>query len=121
MTKRPVPDEVMDEWFRPAREQPAVRRDLIAYGAGIPPREVLLEWAERNRTVPGPVLVAWAAEDRVMPADHGPRLASLYPQGRLVTIEDSYALVPEDQPAALTAAIRTFLAETSVSGPAAAN
>ncbi|HYH28756.1 MAG TPA: alpha/beta hydrolase, partial [Pseudonocardia sp.] len=68
-----------------------------------------------------PVLVAWAAEDRVMPADHGPRLASLYPQGRLVRIDDSYTLVPEDQPEALTSTIRGFLAETAVSGPAAAS
>ncbi len=121
MSKRPVPDDVMDEWFRPAREQPAVRRDLEAYGSSIPPREVLLGWAERNRSFGGPVLVVWAAEDRLMPAEHGRRLADLYPQGRLVTIDDSYTLVPEDQPAALTAAIRGFLAETSVSGPAAVN
>lgn len=69
----------------------------------------------------GPVLVVWAAEDRLMPADHGARLAAVYPKGRLVTIDDSYTLVSEDQPAALTAAIRGFLAETSVSGPAVAS
>lgn len=121
MTKRPVPDDVMDEWFRPGRELAGVRRDLEKYGRGIPRREVLLEWAERNRAFLGPVLVAWAAEDRVMPAEHGPRLAALYPQGRLVTIPDSYALVPEDQPAVLTTAIRGFLAETAVSERGAAN
>jgi pimeloyl-ACP methyl ester carboxylesterase len=121
MSKRPVPDDVMDEWFRPAREQAAVRRDLAAYGRGIPPRDVLLDWAERNDAFGGPVLVVWAAEDRLMPAEHGRRLAEIYPRGRLVTIPDSYTLVPEDQPAALTAAIRTFLAETSVSGPAVAS
>jgi pimeloyl-ACP methyl ester carboxylesterase len=114
MSKRPVPDDVMDGWFRPAREQAAVRRDLATYGRSIPPRDVLMEWAERNRSFAGPVLVAWAAEDRLMPADHGRRLAALYPQGRLVTIPDSYTLVPEDQPAALTAAIRAFLSETPV-------
>ncbi|OZM80067.1 alpha/beta fold hydrolase [Pseudonocardia sp. MH-G8] len=121
MSKRPVPDEIMDEWFRSAREQPAVRRDLAAYGLSIPSREVLLEWAERNRAFTGPVLVVWAAEDRVMPGAHGGRLAALYPQGRLVTISDSYTLVPEDQPAALTSTIRGFLAETSVSGRGAAS
>jgi pimeloyl-ACP methyl ester carboxylesterase len=121
MSKRPVPDEVMDEWFRPAREQAAVRRDLARYGRSVPSREVLLDWAERNRSFGGPVLVVWAAEDRLMAAEHGPRLAALYPQGRLVTIPDSYTLVPEDQPAALTAEIRGFLAETSVNGPAVAN
>jgi pimeloyl-ACP methyl ester carboxylesterase len=112
MSKRPVPGDVMDEWFRPAREQALVRRDLAAYGRSIPPREVLLDWAERNRSFAGPVLVVWAADDRLMPAEHGARLAQLYPQGRLVTVPDSYTLVPEDQPAALTAAMRAFLTET---------
>lgn len=112
MSKHPVPSNVMDEWFRPAREQALVRRDLAAYGRSIPPREVLLDWAERNRSFAGPVLVVWAADDRLMPADHGARLAQLYPQGRLVTVPDSYTLVPEDQPAALTAAMRAFLTET---------
>jgi pimeloyl-ACP methyl ester carboxylesterase len=121
MSTRPVPDDVMDEWFRPLREQAGVRRDLAAYGLSTPPHGVLREWAERNRAFPGPVLVAWAAEDRVMPAAHGERLAALYPQGRLVTIDDSRTLVPEDQPAALTAAIRGFLAETAVSGRGAAS
>jgi pimeloyl-ACP methyl ester carboxylesterase len=121
MSKRPVPDDVMDEWFGPVREQAAVRRDLAEYGRSLPPREVLLEWAERNRAFPGPVLVAWAAEDRVMPVAHGQRLAELYPHGRLVMISDSYTLVPEDQPAALSSAIRGFLAETAVTGPAAAS
>jgi pimeloyl-ACP methyl ester carboxylesterase len=112
MSKRPVPDGVMDEWFRPARQQAGVRRDLARYGRSVPLREVLLEWAERNRSFTGPVLVVWAAEDRLMPADHGARLAALYPQGRLVTVPDSYTLVPEDQPAALTSGIRAFLTET---------
>jgi pimeloyl-ACP methyl ester carboxylesterase len=61
------------------------------------------------------VRVVWAAEDRLMPADHGRRLADLYPRGELMTIADSYTLIPEDQPAALTAAIRAFLSETAVS------
>lgn len=47
-----------------------------------------------------------------MPAEHGRRLAALYPQGRLVTIPDSYTLVPEDQPVTLTSSIRAFLSET---------
>jgi pimeloyl-ACP methyl ester carboxylesterase len=114
MSKRPVPDDVMDGWFRPASTQAAVRRDLAKYGAGLPSREVLLDWAERNRSFDRPVLVVWASEDRIMPRDHGSRLADLYPQGRLVTIGDSYTLVPEDQPAALTGVIRSFLRDTAV-------
>jgi pimeloyl-ACP methyl ester carboxylesterase len=114
MSERPVPDEVMDAWFRPATTLLGVRRDLETYALGIPPKNVLLDWAERNRSFDRPVLVVWAAQDRLMPREHGSRLAALYPQGTLTVIEDSRTLVPEDQPAALTAAIRGFLADTAV-------
>jgi len=53
----------------------------------------------------------WAAQDRVMPPEHGRRLADLLPDARLVEIEDSYTLVPLDQPARLATEIRRFLGE----------
>jgi pimeloyl-ACP methyl ester carboxylesterase len=57
------------------------------------------------------VLVVWAKEDRIMPLDHGRRLAEAFPNSRLVEIADSYTLIPEDQPAALTAHVREFIAD----------
>ncbi len=45
--------------------------------------------------------------------DHGRRLAELLPKGRLVEIADSYTLIPEDQPAELTRAVREFLTDTA--------
>jgi pimeloyl-ACP methyl ester carboxylesterase len=73
-------------------------------------RKVMMRWAESQRDFDRPVLVAWAAEDRVMPREHGPRLAALFPDARLVEIPDSYTLVPEDQPGPLAQAIREFVA-----------
>jgi pimeloyl-ACP methyl ester carboxylesterase len=113
MSKRPVPDEVMDEWIRPLQTRSEIRRDLIKYGLSIPPEKVLLQWSERLRTFDRPALVVWAAEDRVMPPEHGRRLAELFPQGRLVEISDSYTLIPEDQPGELARAIRGFVRDTS--------
>jgi pimeloyl-ACP methyl ester carboxylesterase len=55
-----------------------------------------------------PALVVWARGDRVMPPEHGRRLAELLPRGRLVEVEDSYTLVPLDQPARLAQLIREF-------------
>jgi pimeloyl-ACP methyl ester carboxylesterase len=55
-----------------------------------------------------PVLVVWADGDKVMPAEHGRRLADLVPDGQLVLVDDSYTLVPLDQPARLARAIREF-------------
>ncbi|MEU7892234.1 alpha/beta hydrolase [Nonomuraea sp. NPDC049152] len=116
MSKRPVPDAVMDAWFAPARTSAAIRRDLARYAVSVPPRRVLLDWAERLRSFKGPVLVAWAVEDKLMPREHGPRLAALFEDARLVEIEDSYTLIPEDQPALLARTIEQFVAETRTGG-----
>ncbi|NED91603.1 alpha/beta hydrolase [Streptomyces sp. SID11233] len=109
MTRRPVPDEVMDGWFRPLWTSKEIRRDLRKYVLGVPPRAELLGWADALRTFDRPALVAWAAQDRVMPPEHGRRLAELLPRGELVEIEDSYTLIPEDQPERLAGHIREFL------------
>lgn len=109
MTKRPVPHEVMDAWFRPLWSSREIRRDLRTYVLGVPPKAELLRWAEALRAFDRPALVVWAAEDKVMPPEHGRRLADLLPQGRLVEVADSYTLIPEDQPVVLAAHIRAFL------------
>lgn len=110
MSKRPIPHEIMDGWFRPAQTQRGVRRDLARYGTSLPPKQTLLDWAEQMRSFDRPVLVAWATEDRLMPREHGRRLAELFPNARLVEIADSYTLIPEDQPTVLSEAIREFAA-----------
>ena len=108
MSRRPVPDEVMDAWFRPAREDRRVRRDLRKYLRSVPAKRVLLEWAERMRGYEAPVLVVWAVEDRLMPREHGARLAGLFPAGRLVELEDTYTLIPEDAPGELAEVLAGF-------------
>lgn len=109
MSKRPVPDAVMDAWFRPLWTSAEIRRDLRKYVLGVPPKAELLRWAEALRTFDRPALVAWASEDKVMPPEHGRRLAGMLPQGELVEIADSYTLIPEDQPEELARHMREFL------------
>jgi pimeloyl-ACP methyl ester carboxylesterase len=111
MSKRPVPDDVMDAWLRPALTDPAIRRDIAKYARSAR-REQMVAATEGLRRFDHPSLVVWATEDKVMPPEHGRRLAELLPQGRLVEIDDSYTLIPEDQPAKLAAAIREFTAGT---------
>jgi pimeloyl-ACP methyl ester carboxylesterase len=107
LSKRAVPREVMDRWFGPVTRQPAIRRDLGKYvRSAAQGRRDLLAAAEALRSFDRPALVAWASEDRLMPREHGRQLAELLPQGRLVEIEDSYTLIPEDQPALLAAQLR---------------
>lgn len=111
LTRRPVPDEIVDGWLRPLRTDPAIRRDFRHYGTHVR-RNELLEAAEGLRKFDRPALVVWATEDLMMPRAHGRRLAELLPQGRLVEIEDSRTLVAEDQPEQLTCALREFISGT---------
>jgi hypothetical protein len=72
MSRRPVPREVMDGWFRPARTSAgSAGTSCVRYGHSIPDRRTLLRWAEEMRSYHGPVLVVWATEDRLMPATTG--------------------------------------------------
>lgn len=112
MSLRGIPDEIMDDWFAPATRNRAIRRDLAKFATGAPDRKTLLAWSERLCEFDRPVLVVWATEDRLMPREHGPRLAKLYPQGRLIEIADSSTLIPEDQPERLAEVLTDFLVQT---------
>jgi pimeloyl-ACP methyl ester carboxylesterase len=113
MTKRPIPHEVTDGWLEPALTSREIRRDLRKYANSAKQgSRDLLAATEQLRSFERPALVAWAKEDRVMPRDHGRKLAELMPNARLVEIEDSRTLIPEDQPARLAAEIRGFIEET---------
>lgn len=108
MSRRGIPDDLLHDWFGPARRDKDVRRDFAKFATGAPDRATLLSWFERMRRFDRPVLVVWAAQDTMMPAAHGPRLAALYPNSRLEVVEDSATLIPEDQPERLAALIRDF-------------
>jgi pimeloyl-ACP methyl ester carboxylesterase len=112
LSRRPVPREVMDRWFGPIRER-QVRRDIRKYvRSAAQGRREMLAATDALAAFDRPALVAWASEDRLMPPEHGRRLAELLPQAHHVQIADSYTLIPEDQPATLTALMRKFLAQT---------
>ena len=81
-------------------------------------KRLLLRAAESLPAFDRPALVVWAAGDRVMPPEHGRRLASLFPDARLLEIPGSYTLIPLDQPAQLAAAIGEFTGEVNDPGPA---
>lgn len=114
LTKRG--DDTVARWLRPVLTQKPIRRDTVRVLRAIAAEpSLLLDVAERLGGFARPALIVWAGDDRVMPADHGRRLADLLPQGQLVTVPDSYTLMPLDQPALLAAAIREFM-QTAVDG-----
>jgi len=110
MSKRPIPDELFDQWLQPALTNPAIRRDLRKYaGDTRQGRRQLVKANPRLAGFANTVLVVWAAEDKVMPIAAGRRLAGSFPDSRFVEIADSRTLIPIDQPRALAGAIATFV------------
>ena len=95
-------------------KHPPIRRDAVRFlRAAFQDRDLMVRTAEALPAFKNPALVIWAADDRVMPPDHGRRLAELFPQGRLIEIEDTATLIPLDQPAELARAVREFASSTS--------
>jgi pimeloyl-ACP methyl ester carboxylesterase len=110
LTKRG--DAATARWMRPVLTRPEIRRDAVRMlRAAAADTRFLLAAAERLPGFDRPALVVWASRDRVMPPEHGPRLTRLLPQGRLAEVDDSYTLIPLDQPARLAQIIRDFGAE----------
>jgi pimeloyl-ACP methyl ester carboxylesterase len=107
LTKRG--DAATARWIRPVIRQPEIRRDAVrALRAVMADTRVLIDAAQRLPRFDRPALVVWASQDRVMPPEHGRRLADLLPQGRLIEVDDSYTLIPLDQPARFAQIIRQF-------------
>jgi len=107
LTKRG--DAATARWMKPVLTRPLIRRDAVrTLRAAAADTRFLLEAAERLPGFNHPALIVWASEDRVMPPEHGRRLAKLLPHGQLVEVEDSYTLIPLDQPARLAQIIREF-------------
>jgi pimeloyl-ACP methyl ester carboxylesterase len=112
MAKRPIPDELIDQWIAPALADRAIRRDLAKYLRSVRASHRALGQAyERLGSFPLLMLVIWAREDQVMPIASGRKLAGAFSCGRFIDIEDSYTLIPLDQPTRLAAEIRAFIGE----------
>jgi pimeloyl-ACP methyl ester carboxylesterase len=107
LTKRG--DNAIKNWLRPIWTMPGIRRDTVRMlRAVLTDTAALSDAATRLGDFHRPSLVIWADNDRVMPPKHGHRLASILPHGRLVTVTDSYTLIPLDQPSSLAQHLREF-------------
>ena len=114
LSKRPIPDDLLDAWLEPAMSRSEIRRDLRKYAGDV--RDGRRELASASRQLSRfskPVMVVWAAEDKVMPVAAGRRLAASFPESRFVEIADSRTLVPIDQPQALAGIIAAFAGGTN--------
>jgi pimeloyl-ACP methyl ester carboxylesterase len=107
LTKKRLPDELLDHWVEPPMTDAAVRRDTVKVLRGISKRYTL-EAAERLRDFDRPTLLAWAPEDRFFKLRFAERLAGEFPDARLELIEDARTFVSLDQPERLGSLIGEF-------------
>lgn len=108
LSKRRLPDSITQGWLKAPQTQRRIRQDLASLLRAIDPRDTM-QAASQLVSFDAPVLLAWAGDDRFFPLEHARRLAALLPNASLAEIKDSYTFVPEDQPLALSAAIRAFM------------
>lgn len=111
LTRRPIPEDIVDSYLHPSRNDPAVRNDLAMFVRRID-AQITLAAAQRLSEFAKPVLIAWQDSDRVFPRSDAKRLAARLPDARVTFIPDSYAFVPEDRPDALADSIAAFVSET---------
>ncbi|MER5949838.1 alpha/beta hydrolase [Streptomyces sp. NPDC001904] len=110
-------DAITAAWIEPVTSRPGIAEDTVRMlRAAAADTAVLQRAAERLPRFPRPALVVWAAEDRVMPPEHGGRLARLLPQAALRVVQDSYTLIPLDQPKQLAILLRDFVSSGAL-GP----
>lgn len=108
VTKRPIPPEVMESYLAPLWRDHLVRRDFRRFMGGLSPR-YLAEHSPRLADFDRPALLVWPIEERFFPAENTRRLAEIMSNARLVTVDDSYSWIPEDQPAVFADLLDDFL------------
>lgn len=107
LSKRPIPAATIDSYLRPSRESAAIRHDLRRFLRHAQ-RRYTLDAATRFASVTVPVLAVWAREDKLFPVSFAERLVRDLPHAALELIDDSYTLIPEDQPELLAERILEF-------------
>lgn len=108
LVKHPLDPRASDSYALPCVRDPEILRDTAKVMAGASTAAVHQAGAALIEDWEKPVLLAWSREDPVFPIAHARRYAEALAAAGLVEFDDSYSFTPEDQPAALAAAIAGF-------------
>jgi pimeloyl-ACP methyl ester carboxylesterase len=107
MAKKPVPQDIVDEWMAAGLADRRIRQDLVKYCRTKFDKPDLIRATNRLADFAGDVLVLWS-RNPVMPADHATRLAELT-GGTLHYVEDANVLIMLDQPKRTADEVAAFL------------
>ncbi len=89
-----------------------MRRDTAAFARAADPGD-LLDVATRLGTFERPVLLVWGNGDRFFKVDFARRLRDVFPDARLVEIEDGQTFLPIQHPGRLAEEIASFTPVTA--------
>lgn len=112
LVKHPLDRQVSDSYALPCLRDPGVLRDTAKAMAGASTAAVHRAGARLIESWERPALLVWSAEDPVFPIEHARRYTAALPDAELVEIGDAYSFTPEDQPAAVAAAISSWAARS---------
>jgi pimeloyl-ACP methyl ester carboxylesterase len=112
LTKRPIPDDVMDGWTLRALQDPGIMADLRKALAGLSP-DVLLDNSPKLTSFDKPVLLVWSREDKFFKIENAHRLAAVFPNARVEELTDAYAFVSWDQPDRVAELIGAFAGQAA--------
>jgi pimeloyl-ACP methyl ester carboxylesterase len=107
MAKKPVPQDIVDDWMAAGLADRRIRQDLVKYCRTKFVGTDLIRATNSLKDFDGDVLVLWS-RNPVMPDDHATRLTQLT-DGKRRYIDDAYVLVMLDQPEQTAAEIGAFL------------
>ncbi len=97
LVNKPLNAEQTLRWLTPSLDDTGVRRDTAKFLKGIKPEE-LLDVSTRLHTFEKPVLLVWGGADRFFKIDFARRLATIFPNARLVEVEGGRTFLPLDEP-----------------------
>ena len=107
MAKKPIPQDVVDEWMAAGLADRRIRQDLVKYCRTKFDKPDLIRATNRLADFDGEVLVVWS-RNPVMPDGHATRLVELT-GGTLRYVDDANVLVMLDQPQQAAREIGAFL------------
>jgi pimeloyl-ACP methyl ester carboxylesterase len=107
MAKKPVPQDIVDQWMAAGLADKRIRQDLVKYCRTKFVGAELTRATNSLKDFEGDVLVLWS-RNPVMPDDHATRLTQLT-DGKLRYVDDAYVLIMLDQPERTAAEIGAFL------------
>jgi pimeloyl-ACP methyl ester carboxylesterase len=108
LVKHPLDTQASDAYALPCLRDQAILRDTAKAMSGASTEAVRRAGAALIENWRRPTLLVWSQEDPVFPLEHARRYTAALPSAELVEIEDSYSFTPEDQPAAVAAAISSW-------------